>query len=189
MRLPWRQKQIFLWRGSFYKNRPKTFEILNLMSTLNVRSQHIRAPFFFKCYCALFRYTLAHLKHTSKVYICAPLMLTNTSHLFGDLSKVCLYLSRLMTKPTMWLCAQQRLRSAWASAQSDQSLRCPCPGWSESSLGAHTILLVLSRGGSIINYTPSTYTITGRVLFQLPSKTSKFRHLTETPPLHPRDLC
>ena len=33
------------------------------------------------------------------------------------------YLSRAMTKPTMWLCAQQRLRSAWASAQSDQSLR------------------------------------------------------------------
>ena len=30
-----------------------------------------------------------------------------------------------MTKPTMWLCAQRRLRSAWASAQSDQSLRCP----------------------------------------------------------------
>ena len=58
-------------------------------------------------------------------------------------------------------CAQRRLRSAWGSAQSDQSLRCPhedtlgpqlptertaktlirlggCPGWSESSLGAHT---------------------------------------------------
>ena len=35
------------------------------------------------------------------------------------------YLRRLMTKPTMWLCAQRRLRSAWASAQSDQSLRCP----------------------------------------------------------------
>ena len=29
-----------------------------------------------------------------------------------------------MTKPKMWLCAQQRLRSAWASAQSDQSVRC-----------------------------------------------------------------
>ena len=29
-----------------------------------------------------------------------------------------------MTKPTMWLCAQGRLRSAWASAQSDQSLPC-----------------------------------------------------------------
>ena len=29
------------------------------------------------------------------------------------------YLSRLMTKPTKWLCAQWRLRSAWASAQSD----------------------------------------------------------------------
>ena len=33
-------------------------------------------------------------------------------------------MSRLMTKPTKWLCAQRRLRPAWASAQSDQSLRC-----------------------------------------------------------------
>ena len=33
-------------------------------------------------------------------------------------------LSRLTTKPTKWLCAQRRLRSAWASAQSNQSLRC-----------------------------------------------------------------
>ena len=69
------------------------------------------------------------------------------------------------------MCAQRRLRSAWASTQSDQSLRCTheeslgpklgiqhtaktlirlggCPGWSESSLGAHAILLVLSWGGS-----------------------------------------
>ena len=30
-------------------------------------------------------------------------------------------MSRNMTKPTKWLCAQRRLRSAWASAQSDQS--------------------------------------------------------------------
>ena len=66
------------------------------------------------------------------------------------------------TKPTKWVRAQRRLRSAWASAQSDQSLRCPheerfcpslpiertaktlirlggCPGWSESSLGAHSL--------------------------------------------------
>ena len=73
------------------------------------------------------------------------------------------YTSRLMTKPTMWLSAKRRLRSAWASTQSDQSLRCPheesfgpwlpiertaktqislgggCPGWSESSLGAHSL--------------------------------------------------
>ena len=70
-------------------------------------------------------------------------------------------------------CAQRRLRSAWASAQSDQSLRCPheqslgsyltiertakalvrlggYPGWSESWLGAHVILLVLSWDGSFI---------------------------------------
>ena len=36
-----------------------------------------------------------------------------------------------MTKPTKWVCAQHRLRLAWASAQSDQSLRCP----HEESLG------------------------------------------------------
>ena len=35
------------------------------------------------------------------------------------------YLSRDMTKPTMWLCTQRRLRSAWVSAQSEQSLRWP----------------------------------------------------------------
>ena len=33
--------------------------------------------------------------------------------------------SRDMTKPTKWVCAQRRLGSAWASAQSDQGLRCP----------------------------------------------------------------
>ena len=67
------------------------------------------------------------------------------------------------------MCAQRILRSAWASAQSDQSLRCAlrtqgfcmrtaktlirlggCPGWSESSLGAQPhIRLVLWWGGSL----------------------------------------
>ena len=32
------------------------------------------------------------------------------------------YMSRLKTKPTKWLCAQRRLRSAWKCAKSDQSL-------------------------------------------------------------------
>ena len=74
------------------------------------------------------------------------------------------------------LCAQWRLWSAWASAQSDQSslsawrnigssgthwAHCEdsqtlrlggCPGWSESSLATQTILLVLSWGGSFIIY-------------------------------------
>ena len=36
---------------------------------------------------------------------------------------VILHLSRDMIKPTKWVCSQRRLRSAWASAQSDQSLR------------------------------------------------------------------
>ena len=31
------------------------------------------------------------------------------------------HLSRDMTKPTKWVCAQRRLRSAWASVQSNQS--------------------------------------------------------------------
>ena len=35
-----------------------------------------------------------------------------------------LYMSRLMTNPPTLLCAQPRLRSVWASAQSDQSLLC-----------------------------------------------------------------
>ena len=38
------------------------------------------------------------------------------------------YLSRLMTKPTKWLCTQWRLRSALVSAQSDQSLHCALNG-------------------------------------------------------------
>ena len=33
-------------------------------------------------------------------------------------------ISRDMTKPTNWVCAQRRLRSAWASAESDQSSLC-----------------------------------------------------------------
>ena len=36
------------------------------------------------------------------------------------------YMSRDMTKSTKWVCAQRRLKSAWASAQSDQSLHCGC---------------------------------------------------------------
>ena len=39
------------------------------------------------------------------------------------------FLSRLMTKPTKWLCAQRRIRSAWASVQFVQSLRCALNGY------------------------------------------------------------
>ena len=78
------------------------------------------------------------------------------------------------------MCAQRRLRSAWASTQSDRSLCCPheeslgpklpiehtvktlirlggCPGWSKSSLGAHAILLNLSRCGSFL--LPKVYSV------------------------------
>ena len=92
-------------------------------------------------------------------------------HLPGHIFEIRHEMSRLMSKPTKWLYAQRRLRSALASAWSDQCLRCAlngkigtkaffmrtaktlirlggCQGWPESSLGAHVILLVLSRGGS-----------------------------------------
>ena len=38
------------------------------------------------------------------------------------------HLSHDMTKPTKWVCAQRRLRSVWASAKSDRSLRCALNG-------------------------------------------------------------
>ena len=41
---------------------------------------------------------------------------------------ICYNISHLMTKPTKWLWAQRRLGSAWASAQSDQSLCCALTG-------------------------------------------------------------
>ena len=54
-----------------------------------------------------------------------------------------------MTKPTMWRGAQRKLRSAWAPAQSYQSLRCP----HEESLGPqlpieYTAKTLIRLGGS-----------------------------------------
>ena len=95
-------------------------------------------------------------------------MCTHKTYLYGERKKIILYyqipilsvlsynvhMSRDMTKPTKWVCAQWSLRSAWASAQSDQSSlsawRKPgslatheehseCPGWSESSLHTQTL--------------------------------------------------
>ena len=65
-------------------------------------------------------------------------------------------MSHLMTKPTKWHLHQRRLWSAWASSQSDQSLRSVLSGklWTQGSfmrtaktlirLGTQVILLVLS---------------------------------------------
>ena len=72
------------------------------------------------------------------------------------------------------VCALRRLRSAWASAQSDQSSLCTqwvtkeqrllsrtaktlirlggCPNWSESSLGAHVILFLSCCGSDTVGY-------------------------------------
>ena len=82
-------------------------------------------------------------------------------------------------EPRKWVCAQRRLRSAWASAQSDQSSlwawrnvgslatdwahsedsdQTGCPGWSESSLGVHSFCWFLSCRGSY--YLPCKLRIT-----------------------------
>ena len=90
------------------------------------------------------------------------------------------------------ICAQRRLRSTWTSTQSDQSLRCPpeeslgpklpitrtaktlirlsgCPGWSESSLGAHATLLVLSWYGSYYEKATTKNTSSFHISYTTPS--------------------
>ena len=61
------------------------------------------------------QYTKQYLDGT--VLVVLHIMFTYV-HYFANL-----YMSSNMTKPTKWLCVQRRLRSAWASTQSDQSLR------------------------------------------------------------------
>ena len=73
----------------------------------------------------LFCFLFSHFPSSSFVLYFCQLCL-------GLLIRTALDVSRDMTKPTKWLCAQQRLRSDWASAQSDQSL-----GWPhEEKLGS-----------------------------------------------------
>ena len=90
------------------------------------------------------------------------------------ISKFCIWATSWQNQQN-GMCAQQRLRSAWASARSIRVfaarmtkvwvLRYPlsaqrrllirlggCPGWSESSLSAQAILLVLLWGSSFDIY-------------------------------------
>ena len=89
-------------------------------------------------------------KKNTRRFICINIFFVN-----------CLDITSQNQQNDMW--AQLRLRSVWASAQSDQSLLCAlwvakdldyfrrtakilarlarCPGWSKSSLGAQVILL------------------------------------------------
>ena len=78
-------------------------------------------------------------------------------------------------KQKNYLCSQRRLRSAWASAQSDQSLRCPhqetlgillpiertaktlirlggCPGWSFAGHTVHFVGFVMRRLNAYISW-------------------------------------
>ena len=110
---------------------------------------------------------------------CLPICL----HLFDTLlyvkTTLLQFFGQLQKWATSWqnqqndMCAQQRLRSAWASAQSDQSLPCAlsgelrtqgffmwtaktlirlggCPGWSESLLGAQSFRWFCHEAAQII---------------------------------------
>ena len=95
--------------------------------------------------------------------------------LFGPLSEAvsCSIWAASWQNQENGMCTQWRLRSAWASAQSDQSLRCPhketlglwlflertaktlirlggSPGWSESSLGGSPGWSESSLGAKVI---------------------------------------
>ena len=82
------------------------------------------------------------------------------------------------TKPTKWMCAQRRLRSAWASTQSDQSSLCAqwvakdprflhadsglirlggCPCWSASSLDAQSFCWFCHEAAQLEEYLCGEY--------------------------------
>ena len=70
---------------------------------------HVNVPFLHRTV------TYLNLAHSSILSDSVDLNLLQNRH--SDMS-------RDMTKPTNWMCAQRKLRSAWASAQSDQSRHC-----------------------------------------------------------------
>ena len=102
-------------------------------------------------------------------------------------------MSRDITKPTKWVCTQWRLRSAWVSTQSDQSLHClmkkawvlsyplsaqrklvrlgGCPGWSESLLGAHSSCCFCRVAAHIVIYRPTHCCYSAENMHQNTSKT------------------
>ena len=118
--------------------------------------------------------------YRSCILLCTGLM---RSFLHGDVYLITCSsnkTSRLVTKPTMWVCAQRRHTSVWASAQSE-SLLCAswvakdqwflhvdsmwtaktlirlsgCPGWSESLLDTQVILVCHAVAHCSIKSRPS----------------------------------
>ena len=92
------------------------------------------------------------------------------------------------------MCAQRRLRSAWASKKACvlsyqlsakwRLRQCGCPGWSESSLGAQAILLVLSCSCSI-NWILTQVQVSSRNFRQISYDRLTYSHLVVTT----ADIC
>ena len=62
-----------------------------------------------------------------------------------SVNNVWIYMSHDMTKPTKWLCAQRRHRSACASVQSDRSLCCVLRTQTFFKRTAKTLIRLFSR--------------------------------------------
>ena len=147
-------KQVFSWRGSLVTNvralHPKyTFPPITkvMLLTMNTKWRYyIKKPFSST--------SASHLTKSNTQVMSSPHVKNNSDSYFPITAASWLNQQNGM-------CTQQRLKSAWASAQSDQSLLCPheeslgpqlpiertaktlirlgrCPGWSESSLGTQS---------------------------------------------------
>ena len=98
-------------------------------------------------------------------------------------------MSRLMSKTTKWQCAQRRLRSAWASAQS---------GWLCWGLTSQSTIFQSCRDGAIASWVINQYFRGVKCLAQghntatvgLKPRTSRsgVRHSTTEPPRSPRPV-
>ena len=103
------------------KEKKRTYSYTETCITEIYTSLHVHSII----YC--FRYELEVSSYSSNSSITA---ITASSNIAASSNSSITFpqMSGLVTKPTKWLCAQRRPRSACASAQSDQSLCCALNG-------------------------------------------------------------
>ena len=176
---------IWSWNFWFFQQQEGQLEVQFKMDFLNSHStglaQEIECDHQFCLTIWLFIdfteqfYLSSCMNHCSRKYFTCPVLTVGCTWRQQFYRRD---MSHFMTKPTKWLCAQRRLRSALASTQSDQSspsvwrkLGFLPTHWAHSKdsdqtgrmprliwvfAGRKAILLVLSWGGS---YSPVTISI------------------------------
>ena len=108
-----------------------------------------------QCLAQNVQYEPQHVK--TNTMACAPSEDSDQSGHPPSLIRVFVLHSKDSRGPKASLNVQRRLWSDWVG----------CPGWSESSLGAHAILLVLSWGGSYIQDLPKWYVYSASTYLKL----------------------